>query len=392
MKKNVWQVLTVLFLLIFAGTVQFGTVNVRAEGGCSAVLDYASLPDFEEEIVIGLYRVGNVDENGAFVPTDEFSGIDALRTLLSLSEADENFEDKSKTCSDASAAAIKSSGLLPSPAYAGSLPQEKKLVFSDIAPGAYMVDKVSGPLELSLTPFFFRVADGDGVTTTVATAKWSLVTIAHVEKVWNDADDQDGIRPASVTVRLLEDKTKDVVQEVILNAENEWKYTVENLPKYKDGAEITYTWDEADVSPYIKSVEGPDYEKGTNTWNVRITNSHTPETVNVPVTKEWNDKDDQDRVRPEEVTVVLTAKCGNVTENIRTVTLNESNAWSYTETGLPKFRKGEPISYQWIEDPVPENYTVRYDNTLASGEKIINTYNPGKTSATVNKDWADENN
>ena len=61
---------------------------------------------------------------------------------------------------------------------------------------------------------------------------------ATVKKVWDDANNQDGKRPESLTV-TLSDGT-----EVTLNEENNWTATVTDLPKYADGEEIVYTWSE----------------------------------------------------------------------------------------------------------------------------------------------------
>ena len=59
-----------------------------------------------------------------------------------------------------------------------------------------------------------------------------------VKKVWDDANNQDGKRPASLAVTLSNGT------EVTLNAANNWTATVKNLPKYADGKEIEYTWKE----------------------------------------------------------------------------------------------------------------------------------------------------
>ena len=63
-------------------------------------------------------------------------------------------------------------------------------------------------------------------------------TEATVKKVWDDAENQDGKRPESLTVTLSNGT------EVTLNEDNSWTATVENLPKYANGQEIEYTWTE----------------------------------------------------------------------------------------------------------------------------------------------------
>src|SRR5699024_2535466 len=48
-----------------------------------------------------------------------------------------------------------------------------------------------------------------------------------VEKVWNDNNNQDKIRPSAITVHLLTNKQK--IADVVLNAANNWTYTWNNL-------------------------------------------------------------------------------------------------------------------------------------------------------------------
>ena len=68
-----------------------------------------------------------------------------------------------------------------------------------------------------------------------------------VEKIWDDEDDKDGLRPDHVTVTLLADG--EPVEDVILSEENEWKYETDDIMPRIDptGKEIVYTWEEKDV-------------------------------------------------------------------------------------------------------------------------------------------------
>ncbi|WP_155996103.1 Cna B-type domain-containing protein, partial [Streptococcus ruminantium] len=52
-------------------------------------------------------------------------------------------------------------------------------------------------------------------------------------KTWNDNNDQDGKRPKSITVNLLADGK--VIKSQQVTAENDWKYTFTDLPKYANG-------------------------------------------------------------------------------------------------------------------------------------------------------------
>ena len=81
----------------------------------------------------------------------------------------------------------------------------------------------------------------EGTLTTLTNTYDPELTSATVKKIWDDKDDKAGKRPDSLTV-ILSDGT-----EVILNEDNDWQATVEDLPKYADGKEIEYTWEEGDM-------------------------------------------------------------------------------------------------------------------------------------------------
>ena len=67
-------------------------------------------------------------------------------------------------------------------------------------------------------------------------------TSATVKKVWDDEDDEDQKRPASITVTLSNGT------EVTLNEENDWTSTITGLPRYNNADElIEYTWTEGDM-------------------------------------------------------------------------------------------------------------------------------------------------
>ena len=81
------------------------------------------------------------------------------------------------------------------------------------------------------------------------------MTIAG-EKVWDDADNRYGKRPESITIYLLADGTN--VEERTVTAQSGWKWSFENMPRYRAGREITYTVAEEKVEGYTAEVRGYD--------------------------------------------------------------------------------------------------------------------------------------
>lgn len=216
------------------------------------------------------------------------------------------------------------------------------------------------------------INDEDLGNVTITNSYIPEVTEVSGTKTWDDADNQDRVRPEFITVNLLADGEE--VDEQIVTAADNWSYTFDNLPVNQPGEvgqEIAYTVEEEAVEGYEVSYDGYD-----------ITNSYTPEVTEISGEKTWDDADDQDGVRPDEVTINLLANGFEVAEQV--VTAEEN--WSYTFESLPRFEDGEEINYTVTEDSV-EGYTTTVD-----GYDITNTRTPDERSVTVTKAWDDANN
>lgn len=176
-------------------------------------------------------------------------------------------------------------------------------------------------------------------------------TKISVEKVWDDNNDQDGIRPTTIKVQLYADE-KASGRTIELSENNNWKYTWKDLDKQKDGEDIVYTVDEVEVPDgYIKTVTS----KGTA---FTITNTHTPETTAVKVTKIWKDSNDKYQKRPGSIEVQLyKSVAGKIDAVGDPVELSENNGWKYTWSNLAKQEKGVTIIYSVDEVEVPEGYS-----------------------------------
>ncbi len=214
--------------------------------------------------------------------------------------------------------------------------------------------------------------DGYDVTNTHTLDMTSLTVV----KAWDDSGNQDGIRPESITVELLADGEK-TGKELELSADNNWTGTFTRIDIYRDeGVRIVYT---------LEEVNAPDgYEvtvEGDQTAGYTVTNSHTPETIDVEGSKTWDDADDQDGDRPDSITIRLLAD----DEEIDSATVTEADGWAWSFTDLPKYKEGGvEIAYTITEDAV-DNYSTEYD-----GNDVINTHTPDMTSLTVVKVWDDE--
>ena len=225
------------------------------------------------------------------------------------------------------------------------------------------------------------------------TTENEVYTDIEVSKTWDDADDQDGKRPEKITVVLNKTVGEETekVDEVEITARKEWKYTFKDLPKYDGENEITYSVEETKVKDYETKIDG-----------FNIINKHTPEVTEAVVNKKWDDEENQDGKRPGNITVTLNKKVGENREiKVKDVTLNNENNWTATEDNLPKYSKGEKITYSWKEDNLTQGYTLTKTETndikdedgkvKRTSTTFTNSRKPELTEATVKKVWDDAN-
>ena len=128
-------------------------------------------------------------------------------------------------------------------------------------------------------------------------------------KIWDDEDDQDAIRPESITITLLADGEPldpDMTVTVTADENGEFKWSFEDLPRFKNlvdeqgnitqhGHEIVYSFEEAEIAypsvlnvGYLVSYTEAEFhapaedEEGVLQnayWSIEVTNFHEPETI-----------------------------------------------------------------------------------------------------------------
>ena len=202
-------------------------------------------------------------------------------------------------------------------------------------------------------------------------------TEVPVKKVWKDANNQDGKRPTSITVKLLADG-QDTGKTLELTEANGWAGSFTNLDADKGGTPIQYTVVEVTVTGYTSDVTG-DAASGFT-----ITNSYSPETVDVKATKNWDDANNQDGKRPTKITINLLAD-GQKVES-KEVQAAADGTWTVEFTKLAKYKDGKEIKYTVTEDAVAE-----YESTITDFT-ITNKYAPKAIDYKVTKVWNDANN
>lgn len=223
--------------------------------------------------------------------------------------------------------------------------------------------------------------EGDADTGfTVTNEHISAVTNVVVNKYWEDAANQDGVRPDSVAVTLSGSDGK--TYKATLTKDTGFSKTFENLPVFfNNGTKITYTVTEDAVNGYTGKITTDD-----TGYILSITNTHAPETIRKTVTKTWDDGNDRDGIRPTNVKIELYGTDGTR----RTQYLTKDNHWSYSFENLPKYQNEGTIILYTIKEEAVDGYTQKSVTTTA-GFDLTNTHEIQTADYEVKKVWIDDN-
>lgn len=199
-----------------------------------------------------------------------------------------------------------------------------------------------------------------------------------VDKVWKDAENQDGLRPDAIHIRLI---SNDIEKDAYLDAESDWHLDFEGLPKYRDhGILNEYSVQEVDVDGYTSTVTTKDGYAFT------IENDHVPAVIDIPITEEWIDDNDRDGLRPDSHTVILV----DGTNAIEEVVLDKNNGYGVVLKNMPKYKNGVEINYQ-IKDFKVDGYTTNIIKSDSVKDfNITNTHVPEMVTVTVTEGWHDQ--
>ncbi len=247
---------------------------------------------------------------------------------------------------------------------------------------------------------YTTTSDGNATDGYVFTNTHTPETIdITVEKVWEDAEDQDGLRAAgaNATITLYDGET---ATDYKLETNTNDSTTFTGLPVYRDGEKIVYSVQETETS-YITGTDGPGTYAYEITGNVTdgfvVTNTHTPETINIKVSKVWEDEEDQDGLRAAGANATITLYDGE-TATSNTLTTNEDDEVTFT---VDKYRKGSigvPAQYSVQETETsyitgtdgPGTYAYEITGNVTDGFVVTNTHTPETINIKVSKVWEDE--
>ena len=132
---------------------------------------------------------------------------------------------------------------------------------------------------------------------------------------------------------------------------------------------------------------------GTGIEKTESLGNNSVEKITISGKKIWDDNDDQDGKRPENITINLLADGVKIDSK----TISSDDDWTYEFKNLDRTKNNVKIKYTITEDAVDnysteiKEYPTGHENTI-DGFDITNKYTPEQTSLTVNKVWVDEDN
>lgn len=222
----------------------------------------------------------------------------------------------------------------------------------------------------------------DGNTVRVEDQRIKRLAIS-VTKRWSDNLDADRYRTKSVTVQLQQNG-HPFGDRITLDISNHWTTTWSELLA-TDGNGKTYLYT-------VNEIQDPDFAKKyhftlqkrplTDGYEFTMINIHRPDTIDLEATKHWDDSDNQDGVRPDQVCVVVYGTSDQPTDDdssayksVKETMLNENceqltarKNWTMKASGLPKNNiYGKPYTY------TVEETRLGYASTDADG-KTAYTY------------------
>ena len=155
---------------------------------------------------------------------------------------------------------------------------------------------------------------------------------------WDDDENRDGLRPDQVDVMLWRDG-EECMGTREASAGGGWTYDFGNVPRYEGEGS-----DKREIAYHITASEVKDYQCTASGFDLDYV--HTPAVTTVQVTQIWNDGDDADGLRLNEITASLYAD-GQPTGN--PMTLSAGTNWMAERT-VPRNEHGVPIVYTIVLD------------------------------------------
>ena len=204
-----------------------------------------------------------------------------------------------------------------------------------------------------------------------------IPSVLTLEKIWQDQNNHDAMRPESVTIALLRriageaGEDQPVLDEdgnpvkVVLDESNDWKTVFRQMPLMNaQGEQYLYNFKEEPVEGYETKVQF------VAAGRYKLLNVHPNEQITAAGVKIWSDEDNAYGARPQKITLILFRDGVQIAK--KTVLPNENGEWKYSFGNLDKYADGGREYVYTIE----EEYVPKYATEIEGLSQIVNTYHP----------------
>ncbi len=187
--------------------------------------------------------------------------------------------------------------------------------------------------------------------------EWSETVNIDGKVIWNDNNNQDGIRPSSVkfSLRDSQGKTYPITVEEDEENKNIWKYSVKDFPKYSSEKELKYS--------IVKKEKVKGYEINIDGYDVEY--KHEPEKILIQGDIMWDDLIIKERILHEPVTVNLFGDG----DDKGSMEVSRKTKWHYSFGELDKYEAGREIVYSIEEEPI-EGYEITYNELNIKNTRV----------------------
>ncbi len=194
----------------------------------------------------------------------------------------------------------------------------------------------------------------------------------HVKKIWNDNNNEKGIRPSYIDFYY---NVPGLSTSQSITSSMNWEGRIFITPEQDERGGIT------SCSDYNSNYHMDSCEIDQDNRTITVTNS-----INdyYTIRKVWDDKDNQDNVRPTSTTVTVSASNGSISKNIDVYKSNNWESGVYINPLL--LTNGATLSCGEI---IPSGFTLE-GCEIDSDNKTITVTNkhvPAVTSVRVTKSW-----
>ena len=196
-----------------------------------------------------------------------------------------------------------------------------------------------------------------------------ILTSVSGDKIWHDGNGEN--RPTSLVVNLLRNGTKIDSKTI---GDSNWHYDFINLLKYDNNGNLyVYSVDEEDVPVNYRKEKD-----GTDIINTELTTFGGR--------KIWEDNNNKDGKRPEDITIKLLAN-GEYTD--KSMVINDENGWAFYFDNLDKYDSNNRLIRYTVEEVLPDDMKDKYVISI-HGNDITNIYKDTPISITVTKKWVNK--